>query len=163
GESTTINQLIKNLVNGNTVNSGLKINKDSALTYPIEKSPTQFQSRNYIGYTATPYANVLNESGMDSLYPKDFLAVLKGSKEYFGPQQIFGNAEMGYDGLDILRTISKEDYTEKMNSFVIKNTELVKQLDNQYKITTIFDMTQPYYAEKKSVKPRKKKEAKTEG
>lgn len=59
-------------------------------------------------------------------------------------------------------TISKEEYTEKMNSFVIKNTELVKQLDNQYKITMIFDMTKPYYAEKKSVKSRKKKEEKTE-
>ncbi len=60
-------------------------------------------------------------------------------------------------------TISKEEYTEKMNSFVIKNTELVKKLDNQYKITTIFDMTKPYYAEKKSAKPRKKAAEKGEG
>ncbi len=42
-------------------------------------------------------------------------------------------------------TISKEEYTQKMNSFVISNTELVKQLDNQYKITYIFDKVKPYY------------------
>ncbi len=42
-------------------------------------------------------------------------------------------------------SISKEDYTEKMNNYVIKNTELVKGLDNQYKITYIFDRTKPYY------------------
>ena len=70
-----------------------------------------FQSVNYIGYTATPYANVLNESGSDSLYPRDFIAVLPMSKEYFGPQQIFGcsTLECNYDGLDIVRTIQDND------------------------------------------------------
>ena len=42
-------------------------------------------------------------------------------------------------------SISKEEYTSKMNSYVINNTELVKKLDNQYKITYIFDQTKPYY------------------
>jgi len=42
-------------------------------------------------------------------------------------------------------SISKEEYTQKMNSFVISNTELVKKLDNQYKITYIFDKTKPFY------------------
>lgn len=49
-------------------------------------------------------------------------------------------------------TISKEEYTEKMNSFVVNNTELVKRLDNQYKITYIFDKSKPYYEKKKSKK-----------
>ena len=42
-------------------------------------------------------------------------------------------------------SISKEEYTSKMNSYVINNTELVKKLDNQYKITYIFDQTKPFY------------------
>lgn len=42
-------------------------------------------------------------------------------------------------------SISKEEYTEKMNSFVINNTELVKKLDNQYKITYVFDQVKQYY------------------
>lgn len=42
-------------------------------------------------------------------------------------------------------SISKEEYTSKMNNYVINNTELVKKLDNQYKITYIFDQTKPYY------------------
>lgn len=41
--------------------------------------------------------------------------------------------------------ISKNEYTQKMNSFVINNTELVKKLDNQYKITAVFDRTKPFY------------------
>lgn len=42
-------------------------------------------------------------------------------------------------------SISKEEYTAKMNSYVVNNTELVKGLDNQYKITYIFDQTKPFY------------------
>lgn len=49
-------------------------------------------------------------------------------------------------------TISKEEYTQKMNSFVVNNTELVKRLDNQYKITYIFDQSKPYYEKQKKDK-----------
>ena len=63
---------------------------------------------NYIGYTATPYANILNEAKEDSLYPRSFITTLDVSKEYFGPQQIFGVEGGEYDGLDIVRIIEKE-------------------------------------------------------
>ena len=56
-------------------------------------------------------------------------------------------------------SISKEEYTKKMNSFVINNTELVKKLDNQYKITYIFDKSKVYY-EKQSKPAKKSKTAK---
>ncbi|MDO5126281.1 MAG: DNA topoisomerase [Eubacteriales bacterium] len=42
-------------------------------------------------------------------------------------------------------SISKEEYTNKMNQYVVANTELVKKLDNQYKITYVFDQVKPYY------------------
>lgn len=54
-------------------------------------------------------------------------------------------------------SISKDEYTKKMNSFVINNTELVKKLDNQYKITYIFDKSRVYY--EKQSKPSKKGKA----
>jgi hypothetical protein len=71
-----------------------------------------YKAINYIGYTATPYANLLNETKEHSLYPHSFIAALSVSKEYFGPQQIFGiegNSEFG--GLDIVNLISND--TEK--------------------------------------------------
>lgn len=49
-------------------------------------------------------------------------------------------------------SITKEEYTEKMNAFVANNTNLVKGLDNQYKITRIFDMSKQYYEGKKTQK-----------
>ena len=94
-ERKAINALIRNLVNGKKWNDG--------------KCDGHYQAMNYIGYTATPYANVLNESGEDTLYPKDFIATLSVSNEYFGPQQIFGCEDTGYEGIDIVRIISNDD------------------------------------------------------
>lgn len=73
-------------------------------------SPT---SMNYISYTATPYANFLNEYGSASLYPKNFIGTLPSAKEYFGPKEIFGhenyNEDVKNEGLNIIRNISLDD------------------------------------------------------
>lgn len=89
----TINGLIVNLVNGKNEKS--------------EEINSHYQAMNYIGYTATPYANILNEHGEESLYPKNFISALGVSKEYFGPQQIFGVDSDEYDGMNIVRIIDE--------------------------------------------------------
>jgi len=73
----------------------------------------------YVGYTATPFANVLinPKAEEQDLYPKDFLFAIPQNKDYFGPERIFGrnplNADdAGSDGNDIVREISKEDVTK---------------------------------------------------
>lgn len=86
-EETTINRLIKKLVNNDVV-----------------------QGMNYISYTATPYANILNEVSSDSLYPKDFIILLTPSSDYIGPREIFG-MEMPdtQPFIDIIRNIPNDD------------------------------------------------------
>lgn len=98
-ERTAVNQLIIDLVNG-------KDEKGAQSTSP-------FQAMNYISFTATPYANVLNEAFESSLYPKNFICSLPESKEYFGAKVIFGSSEDDkYPGLDIVRDISKSELLE---------------------------------------------------
>ena len=41
-------------------------------------------------------------------------------------------------------TISKDEYTAKMNKFVCDNTNAVKQIRNQNQITRLFDRTKPF-------------------
>lgn len=100
-ERTKINQLILSLVN----------NRDAK----GENAVSNFQAVNYIGYTATPYANVLNETpGKESLYPANFIATLSVSDEYFGPQQIFGyesddEDSTSFSGLNIVRPIHNDE------------------------------------------------------
>lgn len=96
-ERCAINQMIVNLVNG----------KMSDGSTPPGKA--KFQSMNYICYTATPYANVLNEGPGESLYPKDFICTLPEAHEYFGAKVIFGNEEENCPGFPIIRRISPED------------------------------------------------------
>lgn len=70
----------------------------------------QFKAVNYISYTATPYANVLNETSEDSLYPKDFICLLEPSEDYIGPKEIFGmELPESNPSVDIVRAISEED------------------------------------------------------
>ena len=54
-------------------------------------------------------------------------------------------------------SISKEEYTEKMNSFVVSNTNMVKGLSNQYQMTRLFDRTKPYYEKSKKTTAKKPK------
>lgn len=95
-ERTKINKLIVNLVEGR--------NPDGTET------EVKAGGINYISYTATPYANFLNESSPESLYPRNFIRALKPSNEYFGPKQIFGIEETDdCDGMNILRVINATD------------------------------------------------------
>jgi len=91
-ERCAINQLIVNLVNGRKSDGSIP--------------DVAFQAMNYIAYTATPYANVLNERPGVSLYPKDFICTLPESTEYFGAKVIFGNDEKNCPGMGIVRTIT---------------------------------------------------------
>ena len=96
-ERCAINQMIVNLVNGRMSDGS------------IPPGNIKFQSMNYISYTATPYANVLNEGPGESLYPKDFICTLPEAYEYFGAKVIFGNEEENCPGLPIVRRIPPAD------------------------------------------------------
>ena len=69
----------------------------------------------YIGYTATPFANVFIDPEVEGdLYPKDFIISLPKSEFYFGPERIFGRDPItgettGQAGANILREISEID------------------------------------------------------
>lgn len=68
----------------------------------------------YIGYTATPFANVFIDPASDDLYPKSFILNLPRPHEYFGPEAIFGNNlpsdhPDSDDGYDMIRIIPDGD------------------------------------------------------
>lgn len=70
----------------------------------------------YVGYTATPFANLLIDlSDQTDLYPRDFIVDLPRPHGYFGPERIFGRdrltQEQGdeIDGLDIIRRIPDDE------------------------------------------------------
>ena len=79
----------------------------SVNTRPITEDPTAINRRirsllglftrsSYVGFTATPFANVFIDPDTDDdmlgsdLFPRDFIYSLEAPTNYFGPQAIFG-------------------------------------------------------------------------
>lgn len=72
----------------------------------------------YVGYTATPFANVFIDPTQDDLYPKSFILNLPRPEGYFGPEKIFGRDAVEWeasdeqgppDGYDMVRLVDEED------------------------------------------------------
>lgn len=49
----------------------------------------------YLGYTATPYANILTSQADDGLYPRDFIFTLSKPPAHVGAREMFGDAAVG--------------------------------------------------------------------
>ncbi|GHH71036.1 Z1 domain-containing protein [Promicromonospora soli] len=70
----------------------------------------------YIGYTATPFANLLIDPSAQDLYPRDFVANLPKPRGHFGTEVIFGrdsvdgeDPEDVSDGYDMIRQVPQDD------------------------------------------------------
>lgn len=115
-------------INTNDVNDELAertaINKAIVeLVNIVARNNHKPKSMNYVSYTATPYANFLNEATQESLYPQDFVAILNPANEYFGTKQIFGLENDNYHrGLPIIREISKEE--KEIVDHIQKNNQI---------------------------------------
>lgn len=49
-----------------------------------------FDKSGYIGYTATPFANIFIPITEDDLFPRDFIINLPAPSNYIGPEKVFG-------------------------------------------------------------------------
>ncbi|MBA3943646.1 MAG: Z1 domain-containing protein [Herpetosiphonaceae bacterium] len=70
----------------------------------------------YIGYTATPFANVLIDPRPGDLYPRDFIVALPKPADHFATEQIFGRERLvdettdeEFFGIDMLRDVPTEE------------------------------------------------------
>ncbi len=76
----------------------------------------------YIGFTATPFANILIDADVpEDLYPRDFIATLPEPPGYFGPRKLFGLGLEPSDlspspaeepPLDVIRPLGDDDLDE---------------------------------------------------
>ncbi len=105
-----------------TVNSAAGELDMTAINEKIRQLLSVLPAVTYVGYTATPFANVLinpyKPDGVefDDLYPKDFITALPYPRGYFGTAQLFGRPEVDgdeegaeVDGLDMIRLVPEDD------------------------------------------------------
>lgn len=79
-----------------SVNSATNDDEITRINEEIRKIIRALPAVSYVGYTATPFANVFidpyprNDDALDDLYPEDFITALPRSKNYFGAREVFG-------------------------------------------------------------------------
>lgn len=64
-----------------------------------------FNRSGYVGYTATPFANIFIPLDEDNLFPRDFIINLPAPTNYIGPDKIFGTSIIPDDTNDDLLPI----------------------------------------------------------
>lgn len=104
----------------------------STINRNLIKILNTFERYCYIGFTATPFANVLNElPGKNSLYPKDFIYALDMNDRYYGAKKIFGSSlyhdpEKNYSYMDVINYVEDEEISPKIQEF----SEIPQSLKN---------------------------------
>ena len=108
-----------------SINTGLESEPDddreetspSTINRSIRTILNDFEQSSYVGYTATPFANIFqamlddhHQTYGDDLFPRSFIKALSPPSNYFGPSEIFGTAaregQPGREGLPLLEEIS---------------------------------------------------------
>ena len=76
----------------------------------IRKIAGHFYRFGYVGYTATPFANIFIPLDKDDLFPRDFIINLPAPSNYIGAEKIFGTSlevnDTNDDLLPIVRRIN---------------------------------------------------------
>lgn len=104
-------------------NAGVNTSKDpdtnpSAINKAIRQLVNSFTKASYVGYTATPFANIYispdtdhDELGPD-LFPESFIRTLRAPSNYLGPERLFGlqtDGEEDIEPLPLVRHIKDTD------------------------------------------------------
>lgn len=100
-----------------TVNTAKPDRQPSRINGLIRDIVNKVPKSAYVGYTATPFANVLIDPGdYEDLYPRDFIVDLPRPLPYIGPEAIFGrepldfdDTDVGDDGHDFVRSVPAEE------------------------------------------------------
>ena len=78
----------------------------STINRLIRELLTLFERSAYVGYTATPFANIFidpntgDTMATDDLFPRDFIVSLNAASNYFGATAVFGP-----NGVDVVREV----------------------------------------------------------
>ncbi|MBE6455291.1 MAG: hypothetical protein E7014_02425 [Alphaproteobacteria bacterium] len=108
--------LIDDEADNASVNTKKEYDEVTAINKKIRSVLKNFKKSAYVGFTATPFANIfidpmLAENSEDrDLYPSDFIISLVSPDNYFGPQKVFGpeNAEES----EYIRLLTEENTGE---------------------------------------------------
>lgn len=145
------------LIDDEADNASINVSKEkvSAINGCIRALLSLFEQSSYVGYTATPFANIFipilgqeSVKGLDltikdyefvvgqDLFPKDFIINIPAPSNYIGPAKIFGlpaltSSDTNEESLPVIRLV--EDYEAFVPDEHKKNDPLPEELPNSLK------------------------------
>lgn len=82
------------LIDDEADNASINTNREAApvtrINGLIKEIIRLFDKSGYVGYTATPFANIFIPIAEDELFPRDFIINIPAPSNYIGPDKIFG-------------------------------------------------------------------------
>jgi len=100
-----------------SINASKYANRRTAINQLILNIIDLLPKSAYVGYTATPFANVFIDPTAKDLYPRDFIVALPKPEGYFGSEYIFGRERLWEDDeggrqevkLDMIRVVPTDE------------------------------------------------------
>ena len=151
------------LIDDEADNASINVSKDkvSAINGCIRALLSLFEQSAYVGYTATPFANVFIQmlkedsiKGLDisikdfeftvgqDLFPKDFIINIPAPSNYIGPAKIFGlpaltSSDVNEDPLPLIRSVKDYEVFNASNAQE-QMQNLIAGVENEFAITKSF-------------------------
>lgn len=122
-------------------NASINTNPDQDIATKINRSIRDilrlFDKSAYVGYTATPFANIFIPIQEDELFPRDFIINIPAPSNYIGPEKVFGFklAEEMTDSETVLPIIRRiEDFPAYFPNDHKKDDQLPEALPDSLKL-----------------------------
>ncbi len=130
-----------------TVNTAKPDRQPTTINKLIREIVNQLPKSAYVGYTATPFANVLiDPQDYEDLYPRDFIVDLPRPGIYIGPEAIFGREPLDFDededsedGHDFVRSVDTSEIDD------LRPKGAAKRHEFEPKITDSLDAAIRYF------------------
>jgi hypothetical protein len=98
-----------------SINTAKQENEATAINTRIRRLLALFDRSTYVGYTATPFANIFIDPDTDDqmygqdLFPRDFILSLDPPSNYVGPMKVFSSQDDGQGAI-----VEVDDHTDSL-------------------------------------------------
>lgn len=119
--------LIDDEADNASINTNPENDKVTKINELIREIIRLFNKSGYVGYTATPFANIFIPIDEDNLFPKDFIINLPAPSNYIGPDKVFGFqiVDDDYDLETVLPIVRRiNDYNQLIPNGHVSNDRL---------------------------------------
>lgn len=129
------------LIDDEADNASINTNKDEDKSTKINEHIRNilrlFNKSGYVGYTATPFANIFIPIEDDQLFPKDFIINIQAPSNYIGPEKVFGIKVLEDDEIsdEVLPIVNKiDDYQNLIPNGHKRDSELPGALPDSLRL-----------------------------